>query len=77
MSRLHCARYSIPTRRPLWQRILTRIDLAWSRWRLQCLIDEREGYERAGVRLGPLYIINSEHMERDLRSRIGVLEILS
>lgn len=76
MSRLHCARYVIPTRQPLWRRIAIRIDLAWSRWRLQCLIDEREGYERAGVQMGPLYIINSENMEMDLRSRIGVLECL-
>lgn len=69
------ARY-IPTRRTLLQRIAARIELAWCRYRLQCLIDEREGYERAGVPMGPLYIINTEHMERELRSRVGILECL-
>lgn len=76
MSRLYCARYVIPTRQPLWRRLWLRIDLAWCRWRLQCLIDERDGYERAGVKVGPIYLINCEHMERELRSRIGVLECL-
>lgn len=76
MTRLNCSSYTIPTRRSLWQRIALRLELAWCRWRLQCIVDEREGYERAGVQMGPLYIINCEHMERDLRSRIGLLECM-
>lgn len=76
MSRLHCARYVIPTRRPLWHRITARIELAWCRYRLRCLVDEREAYASAGVRMGPVYLFNCEHMERELRSRIGLLECL-
>ncbi len=77
MIRLHSATYTIPTRRPLWMRLWVRLQLAYLRWCLRSLIDERDGYERAGVPLGPIYIINSEHQERDLRNRIGVLECLA
>ena len=77
MIRLHCARYTIPTRRPIWMRLWVRLQLAWCRWRIKCLQDERDNYEAAGFPLGPIYIINSEHQERDLRNRIGVLECLA
>ncbi len=77
MSRLHSATYVIPTHRPLWQRVVRRLRLAYLRWLLRSVVDEREGYERAGVPLGPLYLINSVNLESDLRARIAVYEVLS
>lgn len=83
MIRLHCARYTIPTRRPLWMRLWTRLQLRVLREQLQCLTDEREGYLQAAsmpgseFKLGERYLDNCEQQERELRGRIAMLEVLS
>ena len=41
---------------------------------LECLQAEREGYQAAGVPLGAQYLANCADQERDLRSRIAMLE---
>jgi len=56
--------------RAVWRRIL----LAYLRFCLRCIEDERETYERAGVPLGPRYLENSERQASLLRSRIAMLE---
>lgn len=77
MSRLHSATYVIPTRRSFVHRLTRRIELAWCRWRLRCLMDEYQGYMDSGFPVGPLYIINCELQANELRQRIAVLEIHS
>lgn len=77
MTRLHSALYVIPTRRPWWQCIGLRIELAWCRWRLRCLMDEYEAYLASGYPLGPGYIINCELQASELRQRIAMLEIVA
>ena len=64
------------TSRPLWRRVVMRLELAWCRWQLRSIVDEVNGYEDAGVKLGPVYLINCENQARDLRARISVLEFL-
>lgn len=76
MSRLYDACHVIPTHRPLWQRAVLRVHLAYLRWCLRAVIEEREGYVRAGLVLGPQYAANSARQEDELRSRIAVLEVL-
>lgn len=83
MSRLHCARYTIPTHRPWWER-------AWRAWQvwclhheLACLREERDTYLHAssnpesGIKLGPEYLADRAQHEQWLLSRIAVLEIHS
>lgn len=62
------------TARLMLRAILLRLDLAFCRWRLRCIEQEREGYENAGVMLGAQYLINTEAQASDLRSRIQRLE---
>lgn len=83
MIRLHCARYTIPTRRPLWMRLWVRLQIAWLQHKLDCLLDERTGYQQAAdmpgseFKLGPQYLANCAKQERELKSRIAVLEVLA
>ena len=77
MSRLHCARYTIPTHRPWWSTAWRALQLAWLRHRLDCVVDEREGYLAAGMALGEKYLANSAESERDLKARIALLEVHS
>lgn len=48
--------------------------LAYLRWCLRCVNDERTAYQAANFPLGPQYLRNSAAMARDLRSRIAALE---
>lgn len=83
MNRLRCARYVIPTRRPLWQRLIYWLHLRILRNQLECLQDERDGYLEAAsmpgseFRLGEAYLANCAKQERELKARIAVLEVLS
>lgn len=74
MSRLHCARYTIPTHRPWWSLAWRALQRRWLQNRLDCVVEERANYIAAGVPLGPQYIANSEAQERDFRSRLAILE---
>lgn len=82
MSRLHCATYVIPTRRPLWMRLWVRLQLRVLRGQLECLVDERAGYQQAAempgseFKLGEQYLANCAKQERELKSRIAVLEVM-
>jgi hypothetical protein len=82
MIRLHCALYTIPTRRPLWMRIWVRLQIAWLEHRLDCLVDERADYQAVAdmpgseFKLGEQYLANCETQERELKSRIAVLGVL-
>lgn len=82
MSRLHSATYVIPTRRPLWMRLWVRLQLSVLRGQLECLVDERAGYQLAAsmpetkFKLGPQYLENCATQERELNARIAVLEVL-
>lgn len=67
----------ITTRRTLLARLSARIELAWCRYRLRCLIDEREAYMQARVPMGPRYRENCDRQARDLRARIALLECLT
>lgn len=55
-------------------RVLRALHLAYLRWCLRCLNDERTAYLAANFPLGPQYLRNSAAMARDLRSRIAALE---
>jgi hypothetical protein len=82
MIRLHCALYTIPTRRPLWMRLWTRYQLRRLRGQLECLQEERDGYlEVASMpgsefKLGPQYLANCAEQESQLKARIAMLEVL-
>jgi hypothetical protein len=82
MIRLHCALYTIPTRRPLWMRIWVRLQLRLLRSKLECLVDERADYQAVAdmpgseFKLGEQYLANCAKQERELKSRIAVLEVL-
>lgn len=77
MNRLHSATYVIPTRRSFLTSLARRLELAWCRWRLRCLMDEYEGYMESGFPVGPIYIINCELQASELRQRIAMLEIVA
>ncbi len=89
MNRLHCARYTIPTRRSPLQRLVRAIELAYLRWCLRSVVDERDGYlkaeEQARAELGdafepivgPEYLANSKKQEDELNARIALLEVHS
>lgn len=49
--------------------------LAYLRFCLRCVVDEREAYQLAGVPLGRQYLANSERQASVLRARIALLEI--
>lgn len=66
MSRLHCARYTIPLHRPWWSRAWRATQRAWLQHRLQCVVDERQGY-----------LANCERQITDFRQRLALLEIHS
>ena len=77
------ARYTIPTRMPLWQRLWNLYQLHRLREQLKCLQDERDGYLQAATmpgsefKLGPKYLENCAEQERQLQARIAVLEVMS
>ena len=48
--------------------------LRWYRWHLRCILEERHGYQDAGVPLGAAYLRNAEFQARVLRGRIAFLE---
>lgn len=77
MSRLHCARYVIPTHRPWWSVAWRALQRAWLQHRLQCVVDERQGYLDAGIAMGPGYLANCELQIADLRQRLALLEVHS
>lgn len=77
MSRLHCARYTIPLHRPWWATAWRALQLRWLRWLLRSVVDERDGYIAAGMALGEKYLANSFAQERRLKGRIALLEIHS
>ncbi len=74
MSRLHCARYTIPTHRPWWSIAWRALQREWLKHRLQCVVDERQGYLDAGVPMGPEYLANCEKQIADFRQRLAILE---
>jgi len=51
-----------------------RIQIAYFRFCLQAIVEEREAYQAAGVQLGPAYLANSYQQAQDLRCRIAILE---
>ena len=59
----------------LLRAVQRRLLLAYLRFCLRCVVDERETYQVAGVPLGPQYLRNSERQASVLRSRIAMLEI--
>lgn len=75
MSRLHCARYVIPTHRPWWSTAWRALHLRYLRWCLRCVVDEREGYLAAGMALGEQYLANCEKQIKDFEGRISLLEV--
>ena len=77
MSRLHCARYVIPLHRPWWSTAWRWLQREWLLHRLQCIVDEREGYLAAGMTLGEQYLANGAEQERELKARIALLEVHS
>ena len=77
MSRLHCARYTIPLHRPWWERAWRWVQREWLLHRLQCVVDERQGYLDAGISMGPGYLANCERQIADFRQRLALLEIHS
>ena len=77
MSRLHCSRYTIPTHRPWWTLAWRAMQRAWLRHRMQCVMDERDGYLSAKMKLGPKYLENCERQIDDFRQRLAILEVHS
>lgn len=83
MSRLHCARYVIPTHRPWWSRAWRALQLWALRDALATLQSERDGYLEvaampdAKFKVGPEYLANCAQQERDLKARIALLEVAS
>lgn len=83
MSRLHCARYTIPLHRPWWVRVWRAWRVACLRNELACLREERERYAYAatnpdsGIKLGPNYLADRAKHEQWLVSQIALLEIHS
>ncbi len=77
MSRLHCARYVIPTHRPWWSTSWRALQRHWLQHRLRCVVDEREGYIAAGMTLGEQYLANCEKQIKDFEGRISLLEVHS
>lgn len=63
----------IPTRPGLRRCLVRSIRLAWLRWNLECLRDEREHYSSLGW-AGPIYMRNSFQQELQLRARIRSLD---
>ncbi len=74
MTRLHCARYVIPLHRPWWLSAWRYVQLAWLRYRRQCVIDEMNGYREGGMELGPLYVSNCRAQIDAYSVRIAMLE---
>ena len=64
----------LPTRRSLWFRLVRACRLRVLRWQLDCLRDERQAYQEAGLRIGPIYLRNSYQQELGLLARIRQLE---
>lgn len=52
---------------------IRRIRLAWHRWTLACLRDERERYVSMGM-VSPTYLFNCAHQEQQLLALIRELE---
>lgn len=63
----------IPTRPGLRYCLLRALRLAFYRWELSCLRDEREHYTSLGW-VGPVYMRNSLQKELQLVARIRLLE---
>ncbi len=83
MSRLHCARYTIPTHRPWWSTAWRALQLWCLRHELACLQEERETYlyaasnPESGIKLGPNYLADRAQQEAWLKSQIALLEMHS
>lgn len=77
MSKLHRATHTIPTHRPWWSNAWREIQVRYLLWCARCIVEEREGYERAGLALGEAYMRNSHAQEHDLRARAAILQIRS
>lgn len=89
MSRLHCARYTIPLHRPWWSTAWRALQLRYLRWMLRSIVDERDGnlasQEQARRELGDKfkpfvgeqYLANCEKQIKDFEGRISLLEVMS
>lgn len=77
MSKLHSSTHSIPTYRPWWSVAWRFAKVRYLLWCLRCVVEEREVYMQSGMALGEAYIRNSRAQERDMRSRISMLQIHS
>ena len=64
----------IRTHRPWLARVWRDAYAAYLRWCERCVVEERQGYEDAGINMGPEYIRNSYRQEELLRVRIADLE---
>lgn len=64
----------IPTRPGLRRCLWRSIRLAWLRWHLECLRDERDHYASLGW-AGPVYMRNSLQQELQLMARIRKLDV--
>lgn len=71
MSRPH----TFTLHRPWWSRAWRAIELAWLRYRRQCVLDELAGYLDCGLHPGPDYLANCCAQIDDYSRRIAVLEI--
>jgi len=82
--KLHAAKWRMPppvvrTRQPMlarmWRALTRPLRRRFLAWRERCIVEERQGYAKAGVPMGPTYLKNCAEAERDLRSRQAMLDL--